>query len=323
MSDNSAQTAPDAAYDVSIIVCTKDRGAELNKMLEHLGRANVPEGWRVELMMVDNGSSDDTQGVVARAGLSNMDVRYLFKPLGGKVLAFHAGVEASSGRVLLMTDDDVHVPPNWIEDMCRPILSGQADAVQGGIGIAPHLERPWLRGVLRQWVASVEDPEFPPEGLVGANMACSRVAVEAAGPLDERLGPGAAGFFEDTVLGWRLERAGYRKIFLPAVVVEHNFQADRLTIRSFMSAARRMAAARIIADEDTGPHGPPPSVLSVLPQLPGLAARALTQLAGLAFGGRPDAGFMSRYYHFTLWQTKRAAAAARAAHAGGALKPAR
>jgi glycosyltransferase involved in cell wall biosynthesis len=296
-------------FDVSIIVCTKNRGEPLREVLACLGRVRVPDGWRIELLMVDNGSSDDTASIISTANLQNLHLRYLFEPGGGKVRAFSTGVEASSGRVLLMTDDDVHVPPNWIEGMCRPILAGEADAVQGGIRIAPHLERPWLKGVLRLWVASVEDPEEPPEGLVGANMACSRVAYEAVGPLDARLGPGAAGFFEDTVLGWRLERAGYRKAFAPEVAVEHHFRPDRLTIAAFMSVARRMAEARVIVERSPAPLTPSPGALSVWAQLPGLAVRSLTQLARWALRREPDAGFMARYYHLVLWRARRKAEA--------------
>ena len=304
-----ARPRADGPVDVSIIVCTKDRGDDLKDMLTHLARSRAPDDWRVELLIVDNGSSDDTKLIATTAELPGLSVRYIFEPRRGKAHALTAGIQASRGRALLMTDDDVHVPPNWIADMCRPLLAGEADAVQGGITIAPHLERPWLKGVLRVWVASVEHPNDPPEGLVGANMAFSRAALETIGPLDPRLGPGAAGFYEDTVMGWRMERAGCRKLFLPQVAVEHHFQEDRLAIRAFMAAAQRMATARVIVDEDSPGGQQAPSVLALLPQLPGLAARAVTQLARLAIDGSPDAGFMARYYHFLLWRKRRRAAA--------------
>ncbi|MFI4949585.1 MAG: glycosyltransferase [Caulobacterales bacterium] len=312
MSSKPAQAARDVPADVSIIICTRDRADSLRDLLGHLGRTRVPQGWRVELLMVDNGSTDGTRGLLERAELANLDLRYVVEPRPGKVRALTTGVELSTGRALLMTDDDVHVPPNWIEDMCRPILAGEADAVQGGVRIAPHLERPWLKGVLRHWVASVEDPDYPPEGLVGANMACSRDALQAVLPLDPRLGPGAAGYFEDTVLGWEVVRQGYRKVFLPKVAVEHHFEANRLTIKAFMSTARRMAAARVIVDGTREPTRRGPSWLALTPELPGLAARSVTQLARLPTG-RPDAGFMSRYYRLVLWRERRRAAAARAA----------
>ena len=294
--------------DVSILVCTRDRGEDLRAVLTHLDRVRVPEGWRVELLMIANGSTDGTRNLVEGTKLANMRLRYVHAPEGGKCAAFNKGVALSSGRVLLLTDDDVHVPPDWVEAMCRPILAGETEVVQCGIRLAPHLERPWLKGVLRRCVAALEDPQWPPEGLIGANVALSRRAFDVAGPYDVRLGPGAAGFFEDTTLGWALEQAGFSKMFRPEIAVEHHFRADRLTPKSFMAAARRMAVSRVVVDRDREPQVLRPSVLTLLPELPGFAFRSLTQLAHLAIDGQPDPGFMSRYYRVKLWQERHKAA---------------
>ncbi|HEX5264217.1 MAG TPA: glycosyltransferase family 2 protein [Phenylobacterium sp.] len=304
----SSKTEPGDRASVSIIICTKDRDASLRDTLAHMGRTNVPAGWSVELLVVDNGSSDDTQQVVSRADVPGMTLRYVFEPARGKSRAFNTGVSLSSGQVLLMTDDDVHVPVNWIEDMCRPIVSGIADGVQGGIRPAPHLDPPWLSGILRYWVAVVEDPEQPPEGLVGANMAISRRAFEVAGPCDPRLGPGAAGNFEDTVLGWAMREAGMRIHYAPDVAVEHHFDADRLTIASFMHAAHKMAASRVIVDRDRDPTASRAPLLALFAQLPGLVLRGGSQLVRLAHRREPDARFFARYYRFKLWQESRRAA---------------
>jgi len=291
-------------YDVSIVICTRNRGAELTAFLTGVGAADVPEGRRVELVMIDNGSTDATAQLIAETTLPNVDLRYVFAPDRGKSRAFNAGVKSARGRVLLLSDDDVLVPRNWVEEMCGPILSGAADVVQGGVRLAPHLNPPWLKGVLRIWVAAVEDPDFAPIGVVGANVAMSRAAFDAVGPYDERLGPGAAGFFEDTVLGLALEKAGFKKLFRPEISVEHHFRPDRLTLRSFMATAQSMAVSRVVADRQIDPNLRKPSVWALLVEVPGLAIRCLTQLAHLATDGHPDAGFISRYYRLKLWQER-------------------
>jgi glycosyltransferase involved in cell wall biosynthesis len=304
---NAVKNMPtDREFDVSIVIATRDRCEDLRETLRHLGLADVPAGWRVELLIVDNGSSDDTKAVALAAQLPKLESRYLFEGRKGKSHAYHAAVGAVRGKVMLFTDDDVHVPVNWIEAMCRPILDGSAEAVQGGVKLAPHLDPPWLKGFVRIWVASVEDPEVKPPGLVGANMACSRKALEVGGPFDLRLGPGASGFFEDTVFGWKVEKAGLPILYLPQVAVEHNFDPDRLQLSSFMGTARRMAISRAIVDRDLNPSARAPSILKLLGQLPGLAARSLTQLARYVFrDGEPDGGFLARYYFFKLWQAAR------------------
>lgn len=292
-------------FDVSILIATRDRRDDLKDMLAHLADADVPSGWRVEILIIDNGSSDDTKAVALAARLERLEGRYLFEPRKGKSHAYRAGVAAARGKALLFTDDDVHVPANWIEAMCSPLLSGSADAVQGGVKIAAHLDRPWLKGLLRTWVASVESHERPP-GLVGANMASNRKALAAAGPFDLRLGPGASGYFEDTVFGWAVERAGLNIIYLPDVAVEHNFDPDRLRLSAFMGAAKRMAASRAIVERDLDPNRRPPSFIDLLSQLPGLGVRCVTQAVRYALRREPDCAFVARYYYLKLWQASRA-----------------
>src|SRR5258708_25445537 len=123
---------PDAEIDVSIIVCTKDRSADLKDMLVHLSRARVPSGWKVELVIVDNGSTDDTKAVTLGAELPNLTLRYVYESRRGKAAGLTAGIEAGAGRALLLTADDVHVPANWTDDTCRPRPPGEAADVPGG-----------------------------------------------------------------------------------------------------------------------------------------------------------------------------------------------
>ncbi|MGA3007762.1 MAG: glycosyltransferase family 2 protein, partial [Opitutaceae bacterium] len=241
-------------HSVSIIICTRNRADSLRPTLESVGRATVPPGWNVERLVIDNGSTDSTEATVASMARPNLPIRYIREPRKGKGYAYNTGMGAARGRVFLFTDDDVRVPVDWIEGMSRPILEGAADAVQGGIRPAPHLERPWLTGMLRVWLAAVEDPNDPPEGLlVGANMAFDRAVLDVVAGFDPRLGPGAAGFYEETVFGWALRRAGKRIFYQPAVSVEHHFDPDRLNLGSFIGIARRMAESRAIVDRMLDP----------------------------------------------------------------------
>lgn len=310
----SSNTAPEPAdadrCDVSILICTRNRGEHLSRSLRQMANVETPEGWRVELIVVDNGSTDATRAVVEATALPNMPLRYVFEPTAGKAHAYRAGLAVASGAVFLTTDDDTRVPRTWIEQMCRPILEGRADAVQGGVTIAPHLERRWLQGVLRVWVAEVTDPVHRPEGLVGANMAFSRAALELAGPFDTSLGPGAAGFYEDTLFGWALEAAGQRIDYRPEAAVEHHFDADRLSLQAFLDCARRMARSRVQLLSRTLPEVPRPKLGELARNLPGLAFRGCTQAARRLLNNQPDPGFLYYYYQLCLWRSLRAQASA-------------
>ena len=290
---------------VSIIICTRNRAESLRATLVSLSHAAVPTGWTTELLVIDNGSTDQTPAVINEAQLNNLVVRSIHEPCTGQVRARNTGLRLCAGEVILFTDDDVRVPTHWIEGMCKPILNGTADAVQGGVRVAPHLDRPWLTGALRCWVAAVESPDQKPEGLVGANMAFDRRMAELTGGFDPRLGAGASGFYDDTVFGWTLDRAGKRTLYRPEIAVEHHFDPDRLTLGSFIKTARRMAQSRALVMQLINPNRAQPTLFALLTQLPGLAVRCLTQSLAYVRNRQPDAGFVVRYFCWRLWLAER------------------
>ena len=84
----------------------------------------VPKDKKIELLLVDNGSVDHTPRVFREAGLTKLDLRYVFEPKPGQSQARNCGLRESTGEIILFTDDDIQVPVDWIAGMCRPILQG-------------------------------------------------------------------------------------------------------------------------------------------------------------------------------------------------------
>jgi glycosyltransferase involved in cell wall biosynthesis len=292
--------------DVSIIICTRNRADSLKHTLVSIGRMSVPPGWTAELLIVDNGSTDHTPAVAQAARLRNLAVRYLCEPKSGVSHARNTGVAEASGQIIIFTDDDIRVPVNWIEGMCGPIRKEMADAVAGQIRPAPHLERPWLKGMLRAWLAAVEFPSAPPDlVLVGANMAFHRRAFDAAGGFDPRLGPGAAGFGDDTLFALAVKRAGMKIFYQSSISVEHHFDSERLKLRSFINTARRMAVSHSIMEKTLDPNCLRPPISVMIRRLPGLGYRCATQTASVYTTGAPDEGFLWHYYQFCLWFARR------------------
>jgi len=286
---------------VSIIICTLNRAHSLSQTLETIRISAVTSTRAYEVIVVDNGSKDSTEQLCGSFSFEGKSIRYVYEKRTGKGYAYNAGISAAQGNVLLFTDDDVRVPPHWVEEMCSPIFAGHADAVQGGVKIAPHLDRAWLKGALRVWVASVEDPLHRPPGLVGANMAATREATVQVGGFDPRLGPGGSGFFDDTLFGWSLEKLGKRISYRPEIAVEHHFSADRLTVKAYLKSAKRMAVSYAIAVPPASLTTFRPSIASLLIQLPGLFYRTATQTMRLLVSRQPDPGFVLRYYYICRW----------------------
>jgi len=211
--------------------------------MESIGKASVPEGWIVELLVVDNGSTDHTRAVANDARLSNANVRYVSEPLAGLSNARNTGLRESTGEIILFSDDDVRVPWNWIEGMCQPIIDGAADAVAGGVafpvGYASVLSQPMFSS-RRNWFASTEalDRDSPGQ-MVGANMGFHRRVLDRVPKFDVELGAGALGFGEESLFSLQLLAAGFKIVGALDIVVEHHFDLSRLTSATLIDSARK------------------------------------------------------------------------------------
>ena len=230
--------------NVSIIICTRNRAESLRLTLSALAHCAVPASLSVELLIVDNASTDHTPLVVRRASLPNLPVRYVREPRPGLSHARNCGLAHTAGQVILFTDDDVRPPVNWIELMCLPILSGQADAVAGGVHVPPHydaiLSRPPYRA-RRGWFACNGQLEAGlPARMVGANMAFSRAVADRVGQFDAALGAGALGFFEEYLFCAQMLAAGFRLLTRLEISVEHHFELERIGAACLVDMAERM-----------------------------------------------------------------------------------
>jgi glycosyltransferase involved in cell wall biosynthesis len=230
--------------EVSIIICTRNRADSLKPTLESIGRALVPPGWNVELLVVDNGSTDHTHAVINAARGSNVILRSTHEPKAGLCHARNTGLRETSGQIILFTDDDIRVPLYWIEGMCRPIVDGVADAVAGGVIFPPPITDALARppySSRRSWFASTEELDrAAPKRLVGANMAFHRRVLDRVPGFELELGPGALGFHDETLFSRQLLAAGYKLVGALDIMVEHHFDLSRLTQKGMLDLARKM-----------------------------------------------------------------------------------
>ncbi len=230
--------------DVTIAICTQDHSESLRQALNVLKRVRIPDRVDCELLVIDNGSTDATAEVARAESPSIFRARYVYEPRRGKGYAYNAAIAEARGDIILFTDDDVHVPENWIAGMCEPILARKCHAVAGGVRIAPHLERPWMTWLHKSWLASTECLDRnDPESIVGANMAFSREVFRKVPAFDTELGPGASGFHDESLFASQLREAGYKIASAFDVLAEHHFDESRLQRSSLIETARKMGAS--------------------------------------------------------------------------------
>lgn len=214
--------------EVSVIVCTRNRADSLGPMLATLaGHAAVPPH---EIIVVDNGSSDSTRLVLEKARTQfRVPFKVVSEPRPGQARARNLGLQSAQGEIIAFTDDDVQLPPDWLVKLVAPVQRGDCEVVVGGIRLPAHLKCDWMNAPIAGYFCGTEHFATEPMELVGANMAFSRRVLERVGGFDESLGPGALGFYDDTLFGRRLRQAGYRLQYVPEAWVEHHFDPARLT----------------------------------------------------------------------------------------------
>jgi glucosyl-dolichyl phosphate glucuronosyltransferase len=218
---------------VSIVIATYNRSASLKRLLESISRLKVPSATQVEAIVVDNGSEDATQTMLAAlAGkLPNVSLIALTEARKGKASALNRGLAAARGDFLLIVDDDVVVAADWLAKQLESYQARPFDAVQGRILAGVDCDgKPADPARLREYNIPLIDygSEFREiRGLTGTNMSFKRKVFQTVGLFDSRLGPGAAGFSEDTEYSMRIRKAGFKIGYTPHAIVYHELNPAR------------------------------------------------------------------------------------------------
>lgn len=224
--------------DVSVIVCTRNGAGRLRSHLATVAAAARAEG--AELIVVDNGSSDDSAIAAAEVAPG---VRIVTAQEPGLARARNAGVAAARGRAILFTDDDVDVPVNWVTRMSAPLLDGTADVVAGGIRVADDLRAEWMSPWLLGQFADHPEPSEDDAFVVGASFGAT-AAVLGAMPFDEQLGAAPYQREEDAFFWVQARERGLRIRGVRGAPAEHHFERDRLETPALLALAGTMGRCR-------------------------------------------------------------------------------
>jgi len=228
-----------APQPITVVVCTRDRGALLRESLEAIRAIDYP---LVEVLVVDNAPSDDE----TRALLADEfpEFRYVREDRAGLSHARNAGLNAATTGIVAYTDDDVIVDPQWLWAITAGFA--RADDVGCVTGIVPSGE---LRNAVQAWfdarvswskltAARTFRLSDPPDDLpmfpfcvgefgTGANFAVHRDHMLALGGFDTALGAGTrTKGGEDLDMFVRMLYDGQAIVVNPAAVVWHRHRDD-------------------------------------------------------------------------------------------------
>jgi glycosyltransferase involved in cell wall biosynthesis len=196
---------------ISVVVATFDRPHELRICLRHLLAQKTSHP--VEIIVVDN---HPASGLTPPAMAEFPGVVLVNEPRQGLAYARNAGFLASHGAVAVTTDDDVTMPPGWLEKLVAPFKNDEVMAVTGNT-LPAELETPAQRlfelygglgrgserrEVGREWFQSFRLQAVPTRRLGATANAAFRTTIFThpdIGLMDEAIGPGKpSGVGEDT-----------------------------------------------------------------------------------------------------------------------------
>lgn len=287
--------------DVSVVICTYNRGPLLRTALQHVAAQDAGDV-RFEVRVINNNSTDDTQQLIDEFIAGREHWYTFFEPRQGLSFARNRGIEQARAPIVAFTDDDVAVRPDWIAQIARTMRAHpEVDFIGGKVLPRWHEPPPkWLSRLNWTPLALTEHGDEPlhvsierPWCMVGANLAVRKSALVRAGgfnPDFQRVKEGI-GSTEDHEFQFRLWRDGRLGLYQPDLVVEAEVQEDRR--RKRYHRTWHAGHARYCARMGTEP------LTNEMPEIFGMPACYLRLIAMHGAGwiastvkGQPDRAFL-------------------------------
>jgi GT2 family glycosyltransferase len=218
-----------ASPRASVIIPNWNGLALLRPCLDSLRQQTWPH---LEVIVVDNASTDDSVSVLAR---EYPEVRVLaLQNNAGYSGGCNAGMGVARGDILVFLNNDIEADAQWLEELVvaldrhaeagsaasRIMLYDRRDTLNSAGDLYRRNGLPDSRGVWQLYGPPYDEERWVFGGCGGA-VALRRSTIEAIGPFEER-------FFmycEDVDLNWRAQLSGHRCIYAPRAVIYHHLSA--------------------------------------------------------------------------------------------------
>jgi glycosyltransferase involved in cell wall biosynthesis len=229
---------------LDVILPTYNRHQLLGLALQSLLAAEISPELKVSVTVIDNNSTDATRETVeSYRPKFNGQLQYVFEKKQGRSHALNAGINATTGDLVGMIDDDEQIDRSWFRRIHEVFSTGEVDFIGGPyVPCWPGEPPAWLPrndGGVLGIVSSDSRHAFGTSEaqLMGGNAVISRATLQKVGLFSTDLGrkgkvPLAD---EDTDMYWRLLAAGAKGMYVPDLIIYHHIHPERLTKRYFRS----------------------------------------------------------------------------------------
>lgn len=217
--------------DISIVLTTYNRSGTLRKVLESLICQETNGKFSYEILVVDDGSTDETRAVVEKiSGRSRLPVRYLREKGSGYPHAMNRGVKESCGKWVAFFDDDQLASADWLKELFDVSVDTGAHLV-GGSRVLEMSEvklsmlGPECRALCGEVLSFTKGRRWHSKVLPGGgNLLIMRSVFDSIGFFD--IARPAAGM--DIELCLRARIAGFNICWAPKAMSRHMISSHRL-----------------------------------------------------------------------------------------------
>jgi GT2 family glycosyltransferase len=227
----------------TIQLCTYNRAALLERVLEACFDQTVADD-SYEVVLVDDGSSDETPSVIERARLhapcAFIVVSQENRGLAG---ARNSGIARARGERIIFIDDDVLVLPNFVAEHLRSHAASPEAIVRGGAIEVESLDE------LPPPVWSIKN--YSGNYFWTTNVSAPLATIRAIGGFDESFSEYG---WEDIDVGLRLRARGVKAVFNPRALVYHFKPPLRASSIEAMVRQARAKARTAVALARLHPH---------------------------------------------------------------------
>lgn len=209
---------------LSLVICTYNRDKILDPCLKALisqsqGKSNI------EILVIDNNSSDETERVVQNYQKAYPELRYFLEEKQGISNARNRGMEEAKGEWIGYIDDDAIVDENFVNESLLTINQREFDAFGGKITSYFKYGQPrWLKDNFESNVtADTSKGSIPPDQIYGAALFIKKKILKEYNGFNSGIGMKGKkiAYGEEPYLMEKIHSAGYRLGINPAIVICH------------------------------------------------------------------------------------------------------